>query len=348
MIFRFAPSPNGRLHLGHAYSALLNFDAAQRTGGRFLLRLEDTDVTRARPAYRDGILTDLAWLGLTWEAPVRVQSAHLDVYHEALVQLAKMDLLYEARLSRAEIARHVTAAERTGERLAWPHDPDGAPHYPNSERAQLIDPKDLKPWSGACLPKAGTGFWKKTRTAQRNAAASRINENAASCGPRDYAIRLNLARALEIAGKRQPTVALDWREITAHKTDHIQRVVAAPHLWGDVMLVGRDRPVTYHLAVVVDDALQGVTHVVRGKDLEPATSLHRLLQVLLDLPAPLYCHHDLIQDADGRKLSKSAQDQSLASLRAAGATAADIRQSVNFDGPATQTLLQAIARTLPV
>jgi glutamyl-Q tRNA(Asp) synthetase len=296
-IFRFAPSPNGYLHLGHALSALLNFDMAQRSGGRFVLRIEDIDAARCRLEYEAAIYEDLAWLGLRWEEPVLRQSARLGAYEAALGQLDAMGLIYPSFESRAEIAHLVADRDRAG---PWPRDPDGVPLYPGC----------AKNLSGA------------ERQWRRDAGAP-------------FALRLDMAAALALAGRRGCTTPLRWAEIGAGSSSETHTVVADPAAWGDVILARRDVPTSYHLSVVVDDAHQGVTHVVRGQDLFHATSLHRLLQALLGLPQPVYHHHRLICDAEGRKLSKSTRATGLRELRAAGATPADIRRAVGLlrDGP---------------
>jgi glutamyl-Q tRNA(Asp) synthetase len=281
-VFRFAPSPNGYLHLGHALSALLNFDMARAAGGRLLLRIEDIDETRCRPEYEQAIYEDLAWLGIAWEEPVRRQSAHLDDYRAALAQLESMGLLYPSFESRAEIAALVAERERSG---AWPRDPDGAPLYPG----------DAKSMSGA--------------ERQRRIEA----------GER-YALRLDMAAALVRAGE------LAWMETGQEPNGDYGPLRAMPAVWGDVVLARKETPTSYHLSVVVDDALQGVTNVVRGQDLFHATSVHRLLQTLIGLPSPTYHHHRLLMDADGKKLSKSTEATGLRELRARGATPADIRR----------------------
>jgi glutamyl-Q tRNA(Asp) synthetase len=287
-VFRFAPSPNGYLHLGHALSALLNHDLARAAAGRMLLRIEDIDQTRCRPEYEQGIADDLAWLGVAWEKPVRRQSEHFESYRSALARLAAMEFIYPSFESRSEIAALVAEHERE---RPWPRDPDGAPLYPgtsrllsNAERRQRID-----------------------------AGAS-------------YALRLDMAAALARVG------VLRWTETGVGPAGESGVVTADPDAWGDVVLARKETPTSYHLAVVVDDALQKVTHVVRGQDLYPATSVHRLLQALLGLPEPLYHHHRLIRDADGRKLSKSDRSTGLRELRAQGATTADVRQLVGLGG----------------
>ena len=275
-IFRFAPSPNGELHLGHAYSALTDCGLCRAAGGRFLLRIEDIDRARCRPEYERGIYEDLAWLGVTWEEPVRRQSKHVAEYQAALDTLRTAGLAYPAFLSRAAIA---AATADPG----WPRDPDGAPLYPAAERD---------------LPEADT--------AARIAAGE------------PHTFRLDMARAIAGVG---PT---SWQEDTEGT------VAADPAAWGDVILARRDAEAAYHLAVVVDDAAQGVTNVVRGRDLYYATAVHVVLQRLLGLPTPRYHHHRLITDAAGRKLAKSDRDTSLRALRGDGATPADIRRMVGL------------------
>jgi glutamyl-Q tRNA(Asp) synthetase len=286
-VFRFAPSPNGELHLGHALSALVGFRAAQAAGGRFLLRIEDIDVGRSRAEFVDGILADLAWLGLAWEEPVTFQSSRLGAYSDAAAGLQAMDVLYPCWATRAEIE---AAAGASGAR-----DPDGAPIYP--------------------------GLWKGR--SEGDVAAMR-----ASGAP--FALRIDMGAACALAQSRLDGgpltfTALDGEGATA------TAVTAHPERWGDAVIVRKDVPTSYHLAVVVDDAWQGVTHVTRGRDLYAATGLHRLLQVLLGLPEPVYHHHRLIMDGTGRKLAKSARDTSLRSLREAGATPAGIRRLVGLD-----------------
>jgi len=285
-VFRFAPSPNGFLHLGHAYSALLNADMAHAAGGRLLLRIEDIDSARCRPEYEAAIYEDLRWLGLRWEEPVRRQSEHLADYRAALSKLEAMRLTFPSFESRAEIARLV--AERESH-ARWPRDPDGVPVYPGAAR---LLPEDER--------------------------AARIARGE------PYALRLDLARAVEHAGP------LTWSETGSGPAGERGTIAAEPEAWGDVVLARKELPTSYHLSVVVDDALQGVTHVVRGVDLFWSTSVHRLLQALLDLPAPAYHHHRLILDDAGKKLSKSTQATGLRELRAQGATPADIRRMIGL------------------
>lgn len=285
-VFRFAPSPNGYLHLGHAYSALLNFDLARERGGTFLLRIEDIDATRCRPAFEAAIYEDLAWLGVTWSEPVRRQSEHMEVYRAAIARLDQAGLIYPAFESRAEIAQRVAARAAAG---AWPRDPDGAPLYPGDGRHE--------------------------------AEAVRAAKKAAGLA---FALRLDMAAALDRAG------ALAWQEDGVGPDGETGTVQARPQAWGDVIVARKETPTSYHVSVVVDDALQGVTEVVRGQDLFWATSVHRLLQQLLGLPAPRYRHHGLIRDGGGDKLSKSARAPSLRELRAAGVTPAEIRRRVGL------------------
>jgi glutamyl-Q tRNA(Asp) synthetase len=282
--FRFAPSPNGHLHLGHAFSALLNFDLACARNGRFLLRIEDIDATRCRPEYETAIYQDLAWLGLAWEQPVRRQSEHFAAYRDAIERLESQGLVYASFESRAEIARLVRARETSG---PWPRDPDGAPLYPGSAREL--------------------------------SAGERVRRIAAG---EPYTLRLDMAAAMARAGP------LTWREQDA--AGHVATTAADPAAWGDVVLARKETPTSYHVSVVVDDAAQGITDVVRGRDLFAATAVHRLLQALLGLPDPVYRHHSLILDADGRKLSKSTQATGLRELHAGGATSADIRRMVGL------------------
>ena len=289
-VFRFAPSPNGFLHLGHALSALLNFDMAQRSGGRFVLRIEDIDAARCRPEYEAAIYEDLAWLGLRWEEPVLRQSARLATYEAALGRLDAMGLIYPGFESRAEIARLVADRDRAG---PWPRDPDGVPLYPG------------------CAKNLSEGERRRRRDAGD-----------------PFALRLDVGAAIALASARQPP--LSWNETGAGPVGETGTVSAEPAAWGDVILARRDVPTSYHLSVVVDDAHQGVTHVVRGQDLFHATSVHRLLQDLLGLPAPLYHHHRLIRDAGGRKLSKATGATGLRELRTAGATPDEVRRMVGL------------------
>jgi glutamyl-Q tRNA(Asp) synthetase len=289
-VFRFAPSPNGYLHLGHALSALLNFDMARATLGRFLLRVEDIDETRCRPEFEAAIYEDLQWLGIAWDGRVRRQADHLPAYRAALSKLEAQGLIYPAFESRAEIAGLVAERESPGE--AWPRDPDGAPLYPGTA-------KEMPP-------------------------AERLQRMLTG---EPHALRLDMAEAVARAGM------LTWQESGAGPKGETGAITAAPEAWGDVILARKETPTSYHFSVTLDDALQGVTHVVRGQDLFWSTSVHRVLQALLDLPAPTYHHHRLILGLDGRKLAKSTHSTALRELRAQGATPADIREMVGLQQP---------------
>ena len=253
IVTRFAPSPTGRLHMGHAWSAVLAHDHARRRGGRFLLRMEDIDGTRSRPEHVATICDDLAWLGLAWDGSMVRQSQRLPAYAAALDRLRAMGLLYRCHCTRAEIA----AAS-----LAAPHGAE--PVYPGTCRGRDGDPELPHCW------------------------------------------RLDMAAAVARAGP------LTW-------TDHGAAVTADPLAAGDVVLARKDAPASYHLAVTLDDAWQGVTDVVRGRDLFAATHVHRLLQALLGLPVPVYHHHELLTGPDGARLAKRHGAPTLASMREAGA-----------------------------
>jgi glutamyl-Q tRNA(Asp) synthetase len=287
-VFRFAPSPNGRLHLGHAYSALLNASLARAWSGRFLLRIEDIDITRCRPEWVQGIFDDLAWLGLAWEEPVRRQSEHFRDYRAASASLKERGVLYPCFCTRKDIGEAVARWEAKGGGRSWSRDPDGAPLYP-----------------GTC----------------RDLAAHEIERRIATGEP--VAWRLDSAQALAVAPGPHGFICFD-------PSGAERPVTASPSRWGDAVIVRKETPTSYHLSVVVDDALQGVTHVVRGMDLEAATDLHVLLQALLGLPTPRYHHHGLVRDKEGDKLSKSLSSEPLADLRARGITAEEIRSSLGF------------------
>ncbi len=281
--FRFAPSPNGALHLGHAFSALLNQQLARQADARLLLRLEDIDLVRCTPALAKALVGDLAWLGVDWHGPVRRQSAHFADYAEALRRLSRDGLVYPAFLSRGEVRSVIAEAEAAGR--PWPRDPDGVPLYPGFDRT--LSERE-----------------RRRRMASGEAFAWRLDCQAAMAG---------LAGPLSFAEAEDETLSA-WRQVAAD-----------PAAWGDVVLARKDVPTSYHLAVVVDDALQGVSLVVRGRDLFAATAVQRLLQMHLGLPEPRYFHHRLIVGPDGRKLSKSNRDTGIAALRAAGLTPADVR-----------------------
>jgi glutamyl-Q tRNA(Asp) synthetase len=276
-VFRFAPSPNGYLHLGHAYSALLNQSLADQCGGRLLLRVENIDPERSRRHFEAALEEDLAWLGVDWEKPPRRQSEHLSDYRAALEGLTRRGLAYRCFCSRTGIA------EACIRRLDWPRDPDGSLLYPGTCR-------NLTPQEQAARVLAGDPF----------------------------SLRLNMAKAVtEIAAP------LTYREF--HESQQGATIVAEPAFWGDALIGRRDTPASYHIACAIDDDNQGVTDVVRGADLESATSLHRLLQALLGLATPDYRHHRLVLDDQGRKLSKSQSAISLRELRAQGVRPEDLR-----------------------
>ncbi len=287
-VFRFAPSPNGELHLGHAYSALLNAKMAGNAGGRLLLRIEDIDTARCTPEFEAGIFRDLEWLGFEWEEPVRRQSEHLPEYENILGWLIREELVYPAFMSRGEIRAYISEAEDRGR--TWPRDPDGVPLYPS-------------------LDKALSGRERMHRMAEGAPFAWRLDTGAA------------------IARLDSP---LTWSELSGVYMASATAMEARPQDWGDVVLARRDVATSYHLSVVADDALQGVTHVVRGLDLFPDTGIHRLLQELLGLPEPVYFHHRLIVGPDGRKLSKSLHDTGLNALRLAGRTPDEVRRMVGL------------------
>jgi len=276
IVTRFAPSPTGRLHLGHAHSALLGHRRAREAGGRFLLRIEDIDPTRCREEFVTGIVEDLAWLGLAWDGEIRRQSRHMADYRQALDRLEASGLLYPCFCTRAEIRAEVA---RSG---AAPHGPDGI-HYPGTCRS-LSEPERRE----------------------------RIVDG------RPYALRLDMRKAVSAAGP------LEWHD----RLRGMRR--AAPERFGDVVLGRKETPASYHLAVTVDDAIQGVTLVTRGEDLLEATDVHCLLQALLGLPTPDYEHHALIRDSEGRRLAKRDQVPALADMRAAGASPEEVRAWAGF------------------
>jgi glutamyl-Q tRNA(Asp) synthetase len=282
-VFRFAPSPNGRLHLGHALSAFLNHDMARAADGLYLVRIEDIDQSRSSPEFQAGILEDLQWLDLSSDLPERRQSDHLPDYRDALDRLKEMGLVYPAFLSRGEVKAMVSDWEKSGN--SWPRDPDGAPLYPDIDRKRS-----------------------ESEIAERLARGER------------HTLRLDMRKALTLLNR-----PLAWTETGDGPRG---RIDADPARWGDVVLSRSDAPYSYTLSVVVDDAAQNVSHVVRGLDLYHATSVQRLLQELLGLPVPVYHHHRLILGPDGRKLSKSNRSTALASLREGGLTPSDIRRLV--------------------
>jgi glutamyl-Q tRNA(Asp) synthetase len=281
-VTRFAPSPTGPLHQGHALSALTAFDAARAAGGRFLLRIEDIDVTRARPEFEQAIYRDLAWLGAEWETPVRRQCEHLADYAQALDRLRERGLLYRCFRTRREIAEAITTA----------------PH----------GPAEAQPFRGGPLAP--------------DAEAARLAEGRA------FAWRLSLDAARKALGDTWGK--LTFTEDGAGPDGETGLVVARPELHGDVILARKDVGVAYHLAVVVDDALQGISHVIRGRDLFEAAHIQRLLQALLGLPTPVYRHHRLLLGPDGKRLAKRNGAESLAALRERGVTPADLRAELGL------------------
>jgi glutamyl-Q tRNA(Asp) synthetase len=278
-VTRFAPSPSGWLHRGHAYSALLAYAAAQSAAGRFILRIEDIDRTRCRPEYEAGIYEDLAWLGLAWESPVRRQSEHMADYSAALRELSERGLTYRCFRTRREVAEAIEAA------------PHGA----------------MEAFRGAPLP---------ADEEQRRLEAGEA-----------YAWRLSLAAAERALGGFSQ---LTFTEEDAGPDGEHGLIPARPELGGDVVLARKDVGVAYHLAVVCDDALQGVTHVIRGRDLFEAAHVQRLLQALLGLPTPIYRHHRLLTDADGRRFAKRDRAETLRELRAQGMSAEALQAELGF------------------
>ena len=275
---RFAPSPNGLLHLGHALSALVTWDAAQKLGGTAHLRIEDIDRNRCKPEFTEAIFADLHWLGLEWPEPVLYQSDRFDLYAEAANRLRNMDLLYPCFCTRAEIGEAATGI-----------DPDGAPLYPGTCR-HLSNAERIE------------------RLQRGDAVQFRLDTEAA------------MAR----------TGLLTYTVIGPTILDRPQVRYARPERWGDVVLQRKDTPTSYHLSVVVDDAAQDITHVTRGKDLEAATDIHVLLQMLLATPTVCYHFHRLVKDVTGEKLSKSKGSPSLQDLRAQGWTPDAVRRQLGF------------------
>ena len=284
-VLRFAPSPNGPLHRGHALSAWLNQACAQKLGGRLLLRIEDIDPVRSRPDHMAAIEETLAWLGVTYEMPVRRQSQHMAVYRGAFERLKERGLVYPCFCTRGDIEKVIEAHGPD-----WPRDPDGSPLYPRLCHALSVD-----------------------------------EINARLSGGEQPQWRLDMPKALALAGP------LNWQSFNPVRFEVTNRK-ADPSRWGDIVLVRKDTPTSYHLSVVVDDAEQGVTHIVRGMDLEASTDIHTLLQSLLGLPQPLYWHHGLIAGPDGKKLAKSRSSHSLAMERENGLTCARLRQDFHNAG----------------
>jgi glutamyl-Q tRNA(Asp) synthetase len=279
-VTRFAPSPSGYLHLGHAYAALLAWEAARAAHGRFLLRIEDIDPGRCRPEFERGIYEDLRWLGLAWDGEVRRQSEHVDVYGEAINQLDDLGVLYPCFCTRRQIRAEIAHAGQA------PHGPAGEAIYPGICRS---------------LPLAER---------RRRVAAGEA-----------FALRLDVARAQRLTG------ALHWHDLRAG------RVRATPETLGDVVLARKETPTSYHLAVTVDDAIQGVSLITRGEDLFHATHIHRLLQALLGLRTPAYYHHNLIADSSGLRLAKRNRAITLRTLRQSGRRPDDIWRLIGLPEP---------------
>lgn len=278
IVTRFAPSPTGFLHIGHAYSASLAWKKAQESGGHFILRIEDIDPVRCRPEFEAGIYEDLAWLGLSWKEPVRRQSDHMEDYAAVLDPLYSRGLIYPCFCTRSEIAAEVARSN------AAPHGIEG-PVYP-----------------GTC----------------RNISDAERDRNYENGKP--YALRLNLEKALD----QTPLAALTFNEMDKGV------IQCDPSLFGDVVLARKETPTSYHLAVTLDDAIQGVNLVVRGQDLFSATHIQRLLQYLLDLPTPDYLHHGLVSDMKGRRLAKRDKDATIRSMRENGYTVAEVHKLIGF------------------
>jgi glutamyl-Q tRNA(Asp) synthetase len=287
-VFRFAPSPNGLLHLGHAYSALLNQQMARAAGGVMLLRIEDVDIVRCTPENERLMLEDLEWIGFEWDGQPKRQSEHFQTYRATLDELLDEGLAYPSVMSRADI-RHAVE-QITSEGASWPCDPDGVPLYPGTERD--LDEEERR---------------------------------LIIAGGDNHSIRLDSERA--IARISHPVV---WTELGHGPDGEIGRVAVDLLQWGDPLLGRKDVPASYHLSCVLDDAADGITNIVRGRDLFHATAIHRVLQELFGLAEPTYLHHDLILDENGEKLSKSRASTALRHLRAAGLTPADIRRMIGL------------------
>jgi glutamyl-Q tRNA(Asp) synthetase len=285
-VTRFAPSPTGLLHLGHAFSALTVFDTAQKEGGRFLLRIEDIDATRSRAEFESAIYEDLAWLGVRWEMPVRRQSDHLADYAAALEKLRGLGVLYRCFLTRKEIAEQSASA----------------PHGEGEGVDRII-------YTGPAHPMS----------------ADEQEERLSRGQP--YAWRLSMRYSQDLLGEEFARLVF----IEQNEGSNEERIVSAhPEIHGDVILGRKDALASYHIAVVHDDALQGVTHVIRGEDLRASTHVHALMQKLLGLPSPVYRHHRLLTGPDGKRYAKRDRSLTLASLRAEGLSPADIRARIGL------------------
>jgi glutamyl-Q tRNA(Asp) synthetase len=278
-VTRFAPTPSGYLHIGHAYAALVAWEAARSVGGRYLLRLEDIDRQRCRPEFEQGICDDLRWLGLHWDGPVVRQSDRMDLYDQALTQLDRLGAVYPCFCTRKRIRAEIAHAGQ-------------APHGP----AEAVYP----------------GICRSLDVAERR---HRIQADE------PFALRLDVARALELTGP------LTWYDV------RVGTVQAKPEMLGDVVLARKDIPTSYHLAVTIDDARQGVSLVTRGEDLFQATHVHRLLQALLGLRTPRYYHHNIVADANGLRLAKRNQATTLRLLRQSGRSPDDVWRLLGLPDP---------------
>lgn len=277
---RFAPSPTGHLHLGHAYSAILAYNAAKKTNGCFLLRIEDIDYTRCKKEYIDDIYTDLEWLGLEWEEPVRIQSKYLQDYQNVLQKLEKLGVIYPCFCTRKDIQREIKNAGY-------------APHELNT---------DIYP--GTC----------------RSLSTKDVAENIAQ--NKNYSLRINIAKSLALIKREK----LFWTE------EHSEKIQAEPETLGDIIIARKDIQTSYHLSVVVDDYLQGITHIIRGEDLKFTTHIHCLLQDLLGYKRPIYQHHQLLLDpSTGKRFAKRDQSKTLKSMRASGLSVEDIYKVIGIN-----------------
>lgn len=299
-VTRFAPSPTGFLHLGHAYSALMAYRMAQYYNGRFLLRIEDIDHIRCKPEFVEAIQEDLRWLGIEWEEPIRLQSQHFAAYEAVIQRLARMGIVYPCFCSRKDVEQRL-ALEVKSDALSKKaiYTPDGALRYDEHCRALSIDEQ------------------------QKNL----------QCSP--FSWRINMTKALQIL-KEKGQSALSYHSMKSPFGENGGREnythLCEPHLYGDVVIARKDIMASYYLATTHDDAVQGVTHIVRGKDLQASTDIQRLLQVLMGWSAPVYYHHHIMNGSNGKKLSKTAHSPSLRSMRKAGLTAQTlIRKLSSFD-----------------
>ena len=282
---RFAPSPTGPLHLGHAYSALVAHQLATKMGGLFLLRIEDIDQTRARPIWEEQIFNDLSWLGLSWPEPVLRQSQNMQAYRTALDHLAGLGVLYPCTCTRRDIQQALSAPQEG--------------HVPLTGPDGLIYP-------GTCRSK-------------------QLRQEV----PENSVLRLNMCKAIELIREQNGSSSICFSELSDDREVEVA-LMDLPETVGDIVLARRDFGTSYHLSVVVDDAAQDISHVVRGMDLFDATKIHVVLQSLLDLPTPAYLHHRLIRDDAGKRLAKRDDARALATYRDQGKTPRDIRRMLGF------------------